>query len=81
MGSNILSIFEHSKSQFANAIIGARKNAGLTAKEVAEKLGKSSHSSISMWENDKGLPQLDDFVALCKLYGVTPNEILCFGST
>ena len=76
-----MSIFEHSKSEFANAIIGARKKSGFTVKDVAEKLGKSSHSSISMWENDKGLPQLDDFVGLCKLYGVTPNDILGFSAT
>ena len=73
-----MSIFEHSKSKFATAMIDARKNAGLTAKQVADKLGKSSHTSVTMWENHKGFPQLDDFVELCILYGVTPNDMLGF---
>ena len=76
-----MSIFKHSRSEFATALINARNNAKFTCKEVAEKLGKSSHSSIVMWENDKGFPQLDDFVELCKLYDVTPNDILGFAAT
>lgn len=73
-----MSIFEHSKSQFATRMIEARKSAGLTGKEVAEKLGLSSHTSVTMWETDKSFPRLDDFVSLCTLYGVTPNHILGF---
>ena len=61
-------------------MIEARKKAGLTGKEVAEKLGLASHTSVTMWEGDKGLPRLNDFVELCKIYDVTPNELLGFGS-
>lgn len=77
----IMSIFEHSKSKFATKLIQAREAAGLKGGEVAKKLGKSGHTTVSMWENDKSLPSLDDFVELCKLYGVTPNDILGFSAT
>lgn len=73
-----MSLFEHSKSKFALNLIEARKNAGLNGGEVAKLLNKASHSSVAMWENDKSLPMLDDFVELCKLYKTTPNKLLEF---
>lgn len=73
-----MGIFDHSKSKFAHELIGARKKAGFTAAQVAEKLNKQSHSAVTNWENDKALPMLDDFVELCILYGVTPNDLLGF---
>lgn len=73
-----MSIFDHSRSKFATALIQSRKNAGLTGKDVAESLGKASHATVSMWESDRSLPPLDDFIELCKLYNTTPNDLLGF---
>ncbi|MET0356184.1 MAG: helix-turn-helix transcriptional regulator [Cellvibrio sp.] len=73
-----MSIFTHSKSKFSTDLVLARKAAGLTGEQVASHLGKSSHSVVANWENDKALPMLDDFVELCKLYKITPNELLGF---
>ena len=76
-----MNIFTHTKSQFATRLISAREAAGLNGGQVAKRLGKAGHTTISMWENDKALPALDDFVELCKLYNVTPNEILGFNKS
>lgn len=73
-----MDIFESQKSEFALSLIKAREKSGLTLKQVADKLGKASHASVCMWENSKGLPVLDDFVRLCKLYNTTPNDLLGF---
>lgn len=75
-----MSIFNNSRSLFATALLEARNKSGLTAVQVAEKIGKASHSAIIMWESDKALPRLNDFVELCKIYNVTPNELLGFNT-
>ena len=47
-----------------------RVNAGLTQKQVAEKLNKSN-KTICNWENGISFPDALDIEAICILYGVT----------
>ena len=54
-----------------------RVNAGLTIKEVADKI-KVSEASIRRWEKDKDRlrgASIDDILKLCDLYGITLNDI------
>ncbi len=53
----------------------ARVNAGLTQKEVANKL-EISNKTLSNWESGKAMPKVDKIDALCKLYGRTYDEII-----
>ncbi len=47
----------------------------MSQSQVAEKLFVS-RQSISKWENDVCLPDLDNFQKICDLYNVSPNEML-----
>lgn len=53
----------------------ARKNIGMSQNEVAEKL-MLSRQTISKWENNVCLPDLENFQRICKLYKVDFNTIL-----
>lgn len=46
-----------------------RTAAGLTAKEVGEKVGKSE-KTVSAWEHGRGQPDADMLFTLCNLYGI-----------
>lgn len=58
----------------AISLKAARVNAGLTQIEAAKKLGVNS-TTISFWETGRTSPRTSTFFALCKLYGVDPNDI------
>lgn len=53
----------------------ARKNSGLTQKEVAEKLC-IHQSNISDWENDVSRPEYEKLIELSKLYDVSLYDLL-----
>ncbi len=52
----------------------ARKNAGLSQNEVAEKL-HISRQAISQWENGRSYPDLDNLTLLSQLYQVDIYEL------
>lgn len=52
-----------------------RINNGLTQEQLAEKLGVS-RQSISKWEMEQSLPEIDKVVLISKLFSVGTNEIL-----
>ncbi len=52
-----------------------RINNGLTQEQLAEHLGVS-RQSISKWEMEQSLPELDKVVQMSKLFSVGTNEIL-----
>lgn len=52
-----------------------RKQAGLTQKEVARKLG-ICQSNVSDWENDISRPEYEKLIALAKLYDASLEELL-----
>lgn len=53
----------------------ARKNSGLTQKEVAERLGVS-RQTISKWELDETLPDIRQSKRLAELYHVSLDELV-----
>jgi len=56
-------------------LITLRQEAGLTQKQAAEQLGLSN-KTISRWETDRGLPDVDLLKKVAELYGVTVDELL-----
>ena len=46
-----------------------RDSAGLTAKEVGDRIGKSA-KTVSGWEHGRGQPDADMLFTLCELYGI-----------
>lgn len=53
----------------------ARKNAGLSQEEVAEKLNVA-RQTISKWELDETIPDLKQGEALSKIYGKALSELI-----
>ena len=56
-------------------IAGKRKDLGMTQKQLAEKLGVSD-KSVSKWESGASDPSTANLIALAKLFGTTPEELL-----
>ena len=57
---------------FGAKLRSARRDAGLTQKELAAKIG-AKHNSVSNWENDQNKPGPDTIELLCAILGVSPN--------
>lgn len=53
---------------------GARANAGLTQKWVANKMNVSN-KTVSAWENGPAVPNIRQVNKLCELYGRKIDEI------
>ena len=60
-----------------NSLFNARKKAGLSQEEVAEKLGVSRQTS-SKWERDETLPDIQQSKKLSRLYHLTLDELIDF---
>ena len=56
-------------------IAAARKAAGLTQEALGEKLGVS-RQAVSKWETGAADPSTANLLALARLYGVSPEELL-----
>ena len=65
-------------TRFSKRLKQTRVYYGLTQTDVANLLGKCNHGIISYWETGQNLPNLKDFVKLCEIYDVTPNDLLDF---
>lgn len=52
-----------------------RKGAGLSQEELGEKLGVA-RQSVSKWESDSTIPELDKIIAMSKLFGVSVGSLL-----
>ena len=63
-----------------NRIAKYRKEKGFTQEGLAEKLGVSSQA-VSKWENDISCPDIGLLPPLCKLLGITTDELLTGNST
>ena len=62
--------------EIANRLIELRKSRGLSQEELAEKLGLS-RQAVSKWERAESSPDIDNIMALSRLYGVSVDELLC----
>lgn len=56
-------------------IVGLRKERGLSQEKLAEILNVS-RQTISKWESDQVLPDLNNIVALSKTFQVTTDELI-----
>ena len=63
------------KETIGNRIQKFRKDKGLTQEELGTKLGLSSQA-VSKWENDASCPDISLLPQLCRLLGVTADELL-----
>lgn len=57
------------------SIKAARVNAGYTQKGAAEALGVSE-KTVCNWEKGMAVPMADKFVEMCRLYGVSVDDII-----
>ena len=56
-------------------IVKLRTSKGLSQEELAETLGVS-RQSVSKWEIDQTLPQIEKIILMAKKFGVTTDELL-----
>lgn len=56
-------------------LLNLRKAKHLSQEEVADKLNVT-RQTVSKWETDQSTPDFDKIVPLCKLYGITSDELL-----
>ena len=52
------------------------RNAGLTAADVADRMGFSSRNAVYKWLKGEALPTLDNMVILADMLGVSVDDIL-----
>lgn len=52
-----------------------RKSKNLSQEQVADKLNVT-RQTISKWETDQSMPDLDKVVPLCELFGISTEELL-----
>ncbi len=60
---------------FGEKFSSARKQAGLSQQQCAEKLGVS-RSAIAKWEADRGMPDVDNLKAISQLLSVSVDYLL-----
>ena len=63
------------KRTLGERIYRLRGSAGLSQGELAEKIGVS-RQSVSKWETDASIPELEKLVQLSDLFGVTLDELV-----
>ena len=60
---------------FGEKLKEARKEAGLSQEQLAEKMSVS-RSAIAKWENDKGMPDINNLKAIAQLLNVSIDYLL-----
>ena len=56
-------------------IANLRNNAGMSQEQLAESL-EVSRQSVSKWEMDQALPQIDKVLLLCELFKISTDQLL-----
>lgn len=59
---------------FAEKLKELRKQSGLSQEKLAEKLGVS-RQAVTKWERDTGVPDIDNIMAVSKLFDVSMDEL------
>lgn len=52
-----------------------RQKVGLSQEQLAEKI-KVSRQAITKWENDSGIPDIDNLISLSKVMGISLDELV-----
>lgn len=68
----------HDKTTFGERLKSARKRAGLTQEQLAEKL-LVSRQAITKWETDRGMPDIENLKQLSALLGISIDSLLDSG--
>ena len=63
------------KKSFGKRLQQLRKKAGLTQEKLADMMNVH-FNTISLWENDKNSPRLNEIKEICKVLNVSENELL-----
>lgn len=63
------------QAKIGKFIASMRKNKNMTQKELAEKLGLSD-KAVSKWETGNGLPDTGSMIELCRILGISVNDLL-----
>ena len=63
------------RRSLGEALKAHRQQSGMTQEYVAEALG-GSRQAVSKWENGAAEPSTSNLLALAKLYGVDPGDLL-----
>lgn len=66
---------EVSTMTFGEKLKEARKEAGLSQEQFAEKMGVS-RSAIAKWESDKGMPDVNNLKVMAQLLGISVDYLL-----
>jgi len=61
--------------EFGTKLSAARMKAGLYQKDLGRFVG-CTQENIHYYEHGKGYPQTPRLVEICKILGVTPNDLL-----
>ena len=64
-----------SQETIGKFIAACRKEKGLTQKQLAEKLNITDRA-VSKWETGKSIPDASIMLDLCKILGISANELL-----
>ena len=65
---------------FGEKLQNSRKREGLSQEQLAEKLSVS-RSAVAKWENDNGMPDIDNLKAIAQLLDVSIDYLLDDGGT
>ena len=68
------------KMTFGKKLKAARKSAGLTQQQLAEKL-LISRQAITKWEADKGMPDIENLRQLSRLFHIRMDSLLDSGES
>ena len=60
---------------FAEKLKSMRKQSGMSQEKLAEKIGVS-RQAITKWENNTGIPDIENMLALSSLFNVSVDELL-----
>lgn len=60
---------------FAEKLKSMRKQSGMSQEKLAEKIGVS-RQAITQWENNSGIPDIENMLALSSLFNVSVDELL-----
>lgn len=63
---------------FAKKLKNIRKQAGMSQEKLAEKLGVS-RQAVTKWETDGGIPDIENIMAISKLFQISIDELLTEG--
>ena len=61
--------------ELGRRLLNLRKKSKLSQEEVARRLGVS-RQTVSKWETNQSVPDIDKIIPICELYGVSADDLL-----